>query len=210
MAARLDVPYYAQSSEFSCGPACVLMTRAFLDNDPFALCRTEEFTAWRRTCMIGLGGSDAFGLALPFVDRGYQVKVYNEHVPTIPKDLLLTFLTEEDARLTELSSRMARGELQQAGVEIVQAPPDLATIEQALTDDWVPNCLVGMQEVHEEEVPHWVVVFAIDEETVTFHDPYPPHGRQGLTVARPRFQKMLDDIGELGCSRGMVLARQDP
>lgn len=207
---ELDVPYYAQTSEFSCGPACVLMTRAYWQQDPFELCRVNEFKVWRRTCLIGVGGTDAFGLALPLLDQGYELRVYNEKLPTLPQDLLLTFLTEEDARLTELASRMARSELEQAQVEVVEQPPTVDDVAEALAAGWVPLCLVGMQEVHQEEVPHWVVAYGIDEERVQFHDPYPPAGRKGLAAPRERFQKMLDDIAHLGASRGMVWARKGP
>lgn len=201
------MPYYAQTSEFSCGPACVLMTRAYWERDPFQLSRVNEFRTWRRTCLIGVGGTDAFGLSLPLLDAGYELRVFNEALPTLPHDLLLTFLTEEDARLTELASRMAREELEAAGVEVVQRAPSLDDVEAGLEGGWVPLCLVGMQEVHEEEIPHWVVAFAVDEEQVRFHDPYPPAGREGLSVPRARFAKMLDDIHALGASRALVLAR---
>lgn len=204
----LDVPYYEQTSEFTCGPACVLMTVAALDRDPFELSRMAEFEVWRRTTLIGAGGTDAFGLALPFLDRGFEVKILNEKTPTIPRELLQSFLTEEDAKLAQWSSKEARREVETKGATIEERAPKVADVEQALEEGWVPNCLVGMQEVHEEEVPHWVVAYEVDAEGVRFHDPYPPAGREGLHVPRERFQKMLDDITELGASRGLVLVRK--
>ncbi len=208
VAPTLDVPYYSQTSEFTCGPACVLMTVATLDRDPFELARVAEFEVWRRTTLVGTGGTDAFGLALPFLDRGYEVRVLNEKTPTIPRELLQSFLTDEDARLAQWSSKEARREVADRGAEIVERAPTVEDVEQALADGWVPNCLVGMQEVHDEEIPHWVVAFDVDEDTVRFHDPYPPQGRAGLTRERDRFQKMLDDISDLGASRALVLVRR--
>lgn len=207
---QVDVPYYEQTSEFTCGPACVLMTIATLDRDPFELARVAEFEVWRRTNLIGAGGTDAFGLSLPFLDRGFEVRILNEKTPTIPRDLLQSFLTEEDARLAAWSSKEARREAVAKGAEVVDRAPTVDDVATALEEGWVPNCLVGMQEVHDEEIPHWVVAYRIDEEGVHFHDPYPPAGRDGLVRARDRFQRMLDDIAELGASRALVLVRSPP
>lgn len=206
----LDVPYYEQTSEFTCGPACVLMTTAALTRDPFELARVNEFRVWRRCCLVGIGGTDAFGFALPLQDKGLDVRVLNEKTPTIPEDLLLSFLTEEDATLARWSSKQAREEMLADGGELVERTPTLEDVERALEDGWVPNCLVGMDEVHGEEIPHWVVVVGVDDEAVRFHDPYPPEGGADLVRTRDRFAKMIDDPKAMGAARSMVLARAPP
>lgn len=206
----LDVPYYAQTSEFTCGPACVLMTTAALTRDPFELARVNEFEVWRRCCLVGIGGTDAFGLSLPLLDRGLHVQIINEKTPTIPRELLLSFLTEQDARLARWSSKQAREQALQAGADLHERSPTLEDIESALEGGWVPNCLVGMDEVHGEEIPHWVIVLGMDEEEVLFHDPYPPHGTDGLVRERKSFAKMLDDPEQMDASRATVLARAPP
>ncbi len=205
---RVDVPYYEQTSQFTCGPACVLMTVAALDRDPFELARVAEFDVWRRTMLVGTGGTDAFGLSLPFIDRGYEVRIFNEKTPTIPRALLQSFLTEEDARLAAWSSKEARQEAMRSGARIVERAPTVRDLEEGLEEGWVPNCLVGMQELHGEEIPHWIVAFAADEDGIHFHDPYPPRGDAHLVRDRDRFQKMLDDIQRLDAARAMVLARR--
>lgn len=210
VAPTLDVPYYSQTSEFTCGPACVLMTVAALERDPFELARVAEFEVWRRTTLVGTGGTDAFGLSLPFLDRGFEVRIINEKTPTIPRELLQSFLTKEDARLAVWSSKEARREALAKGAELEQRAPTVEDVEAALEEGWVPNCLVGMQEVHDEEIPHWVVAHEIDDEGIRFHDPYPPAGRAGLGRTRERFQKMLDDIADLDAARATVLVRRPP
>jgi len=206
----LDIPYYEQTSEFTCGPACVLMTTAALTRDPFELARVNEFEVWRRCCLIGLGGTDAFGLSLPLLDRGLDVRIVNETTPTIPRDLLESFLTEEDATLAHWSSKQASEEARAESAEIHQTAPGLADVEAALAKGWVPNCLVGMDEVHGEEIPHWVVVLGVDGDEVRFHDPYPPRGEADLVVSRKRFERMLDDPRAMDASRAVVFARAPP
>jgi hypothetical protein len=131
--AVLDVPYYEQTSEFTCGPACILMTTAALTRDPFELARVHEFKVWRRCCLIGIGGTDAFGFSLPLLDRGLDVKIYNERVPTLPEDLLLSFLTEEDATLARWSSKQAREETLAEGADLVEKAPTVDDVEAAWT-----------------------------------------------------------------------------
>ena len=69
----IDIPYYAQSSEFTCGPACVLMVLKFLD-PAVKLNRSLEFEVWRQCNMIGPKGADPFGLSVPLLDAGHEVR----------------------------------------------------------------------------------------------------------------------------------------
>jgi hypothetical protein len=203
----LDVPYYEQTSEFTCGPACVLMTTAALTRDPFELARVHEFEVWRRCHLIGMGGTDAFGFALPLLDRDLDVTILNETTPTIPHNLLLSFLTEEDATLARWSSKQARQECQAEDATIHEQAPGVDDVEAALAEGWVPNCLVGMDEVHDEEIPHWVVVVGVDDEKVYVHDPYPPRGQANLELSRAAFASMLEQPKRMNCSRAIVFAR---
>ena len=72
----LKIPYYAQSAEFTCGPACVLMVLKFF-NPHLKLNRTLEFEVWRQCNMIGARGADPFGISVPLLDAGYGVSPCN-------------------------------------------------------------------------------------------------------------------------------------
>jgi len=52
---KFNVPYYAQSSDFSCGPACVLMVMKHF-NPNLHLTRALEYEVWRQCNMIGIRG----------------------------------------------------------------------------------------------------------------------------------------------------------
>src|SRR5665648_135904 len=83
---RLKIPYYAQSAEFTCGPACVLMV--FKHFDPrLKLNRTLEFEVWRQCNMIGVRGSDPYGMSVPLLDAGYEV-----HLTTQRRQMIDTAL----------------------------------------------------------------------------------------------------------------------
>ena len=83
---RLKIPYYAQSSEFSCGPACVLMIFKFF-NPHLKLNRTLEFEVWRQCNMIGVKGADPFGMSVPLLDAGYEVHLVTQRRSMIDLDL---------------------------------------------------------------------------------------------------------------------------
>jgi len=80
------IPYYAQSAEFTCGPACVLMVFKFF-KPPLKLNRSLEFEVWRQCNMIGAKGSDPCGLSVPLLDAGYEVRLMTQRRRMIDLDL---------------------------------------------------------------------------------------------------------------------------
>src|SRR5690606_24049417 len=73
------LPYYAQSTEFSCGPATLMMAMAALDPD-YRPSRRDELQIWREATTIymtsGHGGCGPHGLALAAWRRGYRARVF--------------------------------------------------------------------------------------------------------------------------------------
>ncbi|MGH2543099.1 MAG: peptidase C39 family protein, partial [Ardenticatenaceae bacterium] len=51
----LEIPYYAQTAEFTCGPACLMMAMKFLDPD-FTVRRSTEFMLWKEATLIFMMG----------------------------------------------------------------------------------------------------------------------------------------------------------
>ncbi|HBU65362.1 MAG TPA: ribosomal-protein-alanine acetyltransferase, partial [Alcanivorax sp.] len=76
--ARLDIPWVRQTTEFTCGPACLLMARHALDGH--APADTDELLIWREATTIfmtaGHGGCHPLGLALAARRRGLSATVY--------------------------------------------------------------------------------------------------------------------------------------
>jgi predicted double-glycine peptidase len=75
---RQAVPYYAQTLEFTCGPACLMMAMKY--HDPgLTLDRSLELTLWKEATLIfmtsGLGGCGPFGLAVAAQRRGLATRV---------------------------------------------------------------------------------------------------------------------------------------
>jgi len=74
---------------------------------------------------------------------------------------------------------------------------------------FVPVALVHMGVVHSLDIPHWVVVGSVDNESVVFNDPYPPKGGKAMRLSHVKFQKIIDDIGEkIGLIPSVVFVRR--
>lgn len=189
----LDVPYYAQTAEFSCGPACVVMALHHFD-DGVGLTRQREFEVWRECNMVGVRGADPFGLAVPFLNRGHAVRIVTEREKSFEVDRWRDFFEDEEVELGIFAMEDNRRRALDRGVEVELRAPTLDDVEAAIDAGEVPVCMVHMALLHGEDIPHWVVATDIDEDGVTFHDPYPPKGREAVRVTRDEFRSIMDDI----------------
>ncbi|WP_122858183.1 peptidase C39 family protein, partial [Pseudomonas viridiflava] len=73
-----SVPYYQQTLDFTCGPACLLMAMKALQPER-SMMRAEELQIWREATTVfmtsGHGGCSPQGLALAAWRRGFAVKL---------------------------------------------------------------------------------------------------------------------------------------
>lgn len=209
---RFKIPYYAQSAEFTCGPACALMVFKLFDPS-VKLSRTLEFEVWRQCNMIGVRGADPFGMSVPLLDRGYEVRLVTQRRRMLDFDLWRNRLrehsfTSEDARLAVFGIAENRKRALARGLTLEHKRLTVERVVRSLNEGFVPMALVHMGVVHQLDIPHWVVATDAGEDHVAFHDPYPPKGGKGIRVRREEFQKMLDDIGiRIGMSPSVLFIR---
>lgn len=209
----LKIPYYAQSAEFTCGPACVLMIFK-LFNPRLRLNRTLEFEIWRQCNMIGVRGADPFGMSVPLLDAGHKVLLVTQRKRMIEVDLWKNRLREyrftpEDARLALFGIRENVKRALVRGLTVTYGRLTIERIEGLFSEGFIPMALVNMGVVHQYDVPHWVVVTDIGEDHVAFNDPYPPKGGKDIRVSREEFQKMVDDIGSrIGMSPSVLFIKK--
>jgi len=209
---RLSVPYYAQTSEFSCGPASLLMALKHLD-PRLRLSRTLEYEVWRQCNMIGVRGADPYGLSIPLLQAGHDAHlVVGARRALEPAKWSRTLVAHgfepEDAKLAIFGIGENRRRALARGLAVERAFPTVAVIEARVRAGWIPVALVHMGVVHELDVPHWVVVTGVSASEVAFNDPYRPRGRKGVRLPRATFQKILDDVRPMGMSPAVVFARR--
>ena len=208
----LKIPYYAQTSEFSCGPACVLMIFKFF-NTHLKLNRTLEFEVWRQCNMIGVKGADPFGISVPLLDAGYEVHLLTQHRSMVDRDLWRSrtaerSLTSEDEDLAVFGIAENKKRALGRGLTVVYGRVTVEQVAKSFHEGFIPLALVHMGVVHDLDIPHWVVVTDVGDDYVAFNDPYPPKGGKNIRVSREEFRQMFGDVGtRFGLSPSVIFIR---
>lgn len=195
---KFRVPYYEQSSEFSCGPACVVMVMKHFE-PRLKIGRGLEFEIWRQCNMIGVKGADPYGLSVPLIDAGYEVSLLTQRRKVVDparwRRRLPRHFSAEDIELSLFGMRQNQKRALRRHLQVKFKRPVVGDVVRGIRENLVPIALVHMGVVHSLNVPHWVVVTDADASSVVFNDPYPPKGHKGLRLSHAKFQKILDDIG---------------
>ena len=170
---RGSVPYYNQTTDFTCGPSSLLMAMKALDpKSDFS--RTHELLLWREANTIfmgsdGHGGCGATGLALAAHRRGFGVEVWVNHKGTLlgsrPK-------TKDRAKVMSLLQQADMAEMKRLKIPYRIGVRRLDALRRDMQTGALPIVLVNMEYVHRDPTAHWVVVTGIDDETVTVNDPW--------------------------------------
>lgn len=165
------VPYYPQTTEFSCGPAALIMAMATLDEQQ-PVTTLEELRIWREATTIfmlaGHGGCGPHGLALAAWNRGFHASAWISKEGALFKD---TVRNDDKKRVLELVHEGFLHDIGQTGIQLHHDPLTLAGMEEALEEGRVPVILISTWQLNRSRVPHWVTVCAIDNQFVYLHDP---------------------------------------
>jgi hypothetical protein len=170
---RGRVPYYNQTTDFTCGPSSLLMAMKALDPKS-DVSRTHELLLWREANTIfmgsdGHGGCGATGLALAAHRRGFAVEVWVNHRGTLlgsrPK-------IRDRAKVMRLLQQADLAEMKRLRIPYRIGARSIDQLRQDIADGAVPIVLVSMDYIHKDPTAHWVVVTGIDDETVTVNDPW--------------------------------------
>jgi ribosomal protein S18 acetylase RimI-like enzyme/predicted double-glycine peptidase len=190
---RLAVPYYAQTLEFTCGPACLMMAMKY--HDPrMTLDRSLELILWKEATLIfmtsGLGGCGPFGLAVAAQRRGFQTRVILADQQTA---FLASVRNQEKKDVIRLVDAQLREEAQALGVTQEYFNFTFEDIARALRQNTIPIVLISTYRLHRVKAPHWVVVTGFDRRNVYFHDPYEGFytgQAQHVRIAIPEFRRL--------------------
>ncbi len=190
----LDVPYYAQTAEFSCGPACAVMLLDHFNGTKPS--RELEFEVWREVNMIGVPGCDPFSLALALNRRGLGVKIFAENAFDIkgPQVKRLEKLFGKQApELLQFAVAQSMKKVQKEKLEWVKRPPTRREVSEALEDKIVPVYMLMMH-----EAPHWIIIEGEGKGGYVINDPYyEDGGGPGRKISYVRFE---------GCLQAMQMA----
>lgn len=172
-------PYFHQTTDFTCGPTCVLMALAWANRD-FRPGPGLEFKLWREATTIfmtsGPGGCEPYGLAVTLKRHGLSPEIYvNQSGPYF----LETVHSEDKRRVMRVTQAEFRQEADDLEIATHPNSLDESALIQAFDTGAVAIVLVSGYHMVRKGVPHWVFAFGHEAGYILLHDPFARHNEHG-------------------------------
>ena len=197
------IPWYQQSTSFSCGPAALMMAMAGL-NSAYKLRLNEELEIWREATTIfmtsGHGGCHPLGLALAATKRGYNAEAWiNQRQPLFVDGVR----SENKKAIIETVHNDFVQQSKAADIQIHYKNIDQATLIDACNRGAVPIVLISTYRMDRKKAPHWVAITGYDEQCFYVHDPDPDEKHQDLLDCQylPITREDFDPMSSFGSNR---------
>ena len=189
-------PWLAQSTEFSCGPASLMMAMASI-NEHLPCSLTMELDIWREATTIfmtsGHGGCHPFGLAMAAQRRGFNSEIWINSAQPLFIDGVRS---AHKKHIMSVVHEQFLVQCHQHQVALNYQAMSLTDIEEALNVGKAIIMLISTYRLDEKKAPHWVVVTGVDEHCLFVHDPdldqasQTPMDCQNIPIAKEDFEKM--------------------
>ncbi len=176
-------PYFHQTTDFTCGPACVMMALGWADSS-FRPEPSLEFRLWREATTIfmasGPGGCGPFGLALTLKQRGLAPEV---HVSGPPPYFLDTVKSAERQRVMRVAQEDFYGQAAALGIRTRLTPVSESGLMAAFDAGCVAIVLMSGHHMVSRGAAHWVFAFGRSGRNVLVHDPAAFRDDEGRAVS---------------------------
>ncbi|MDX1588023.1 MAG: GNAT family N-acetyltransferase/peptidase C39 family protein [Oleiphilaceae bacterium] len=165
------LPYYPQSTAFTCGPAALMMAMHHR-NPRRPLDRKEELRVWREANTVymttGPAGTSPFGLALAARHRGFSARVWASHLDSPFMDGVRS---AEKQTIMQLAHETFLEDCHEAGVEVEKRELYLNDLPGLLAQGWTLVLLISTWRLNRNKAPHWVWLVDMDDHHAYFNDP---------------------------------------
>lgn len=165
------VPYFAQNTGFTCGPAALMMAMNALSSD-YTVSPREELQIWREATTIymtsGHGGCDPYGLALSAKRRGFRPIVYVSQEGPLFLD---TVRTKDKKDVMKLVHEDFADQIHSANIELHRTAISQHDLREHLKNGGIPIILISVFQMWRKKAPHWVVITAVDDKFFYINDP---------------------------------------
>lgn len=192
------IPWLAQGTPFTCGPASLQMALRTLLPD-YPVTPEDELDIWREATTIfmtsGHGGCHPMGLALAAIKRGLTAQIWLSDPNPLFVDGVRDQLKKDVIQRVHLS--FTRQCTEQA-IPVTYATLPLGELISAFDNGCIPLILISTYRMDRSKSPHWVVMSGYDDHCIFVHDPYflqadvsaSPMDCQYLPIANDEFEKM--------------------
>jgi ribosomal protein S18 acetylase RimI-like enzyme len=194
-AAFEPVRWYQQTTDFTCGPASLMMAMSKVDEN-IQPNRSVELDMWREATTIfmtsGHGGCHPVGLALAAKKRGFDAQVYmNTEAPLF----LDGVRSDEKKEVMQLVHEQFVAQAHEQSIPLVYADVQQEDISTWLDQGFGVLVLISTYRLDGKKAPHWVAIIEMDEDCFYVHDPdvaddQQPLDCQYLPIARSDFEQM--------------------
>ena len=176
-------PYFHQTTEFTCGPACIMMALAWADRS-FKPAPGSEFALWRQATTIfsagGPGGCEPYGMAVTLKRHGLRPEIY----VSLPGAYFLdTVRSAERRRVIEVAQAEFKREAKALDIPTHLTPVNESVLMHAFDAGNVAIVLVSGYHMASRGVPHWIFAFGRNGRHVLMHDPAALRDDQGMAAA---------------------------
>jgi len=169
---QATAPYYQQTTEFTCGPACLMMALA-ARRPGYPTTSTMEVRLWRRATTVfmtsGLGGCEPFGLAVALAREGLRSEIWVTEAGPL---MLQTVRNAEKRSVMELAQADFRQQAAELGVPVHLRRLEVWELAERLSEGALALVLVSGSRMFGQRVPHWVLAHGADEHHIFLHDPW--------------------------------------
>lgn len=169
----VNLPYLVQQTDFTCGPACLMVAMLKLQPN-MPLQPEDEYVIWRESNTIymtdGMAGCGPYGLALAAKNRGFYAEIWEKNLT----DAYAHWNKEQPANQLEVLLEMDQLDRSLARAEKIKTFHGNITLESladVLAKGYVPLVLDSSV-----EAGHWRVLLDIASDHVLLHDPLPEEG----------------------------------
>lgn len=191
---RLAVPFYRQTSEFTCGPACLMMAMKFFQPN-LRLSRGLEFDIWRESNLVESYGTSKEGLALAAARRGFEVYTMGKSLRHSFVDVIRDKIPSVDNKVLELLYNDTRRKFRVMGLKHITRNIQLSAMKNILKESHVPILFTSTALFREKEdpLPHWVVITGYGEKHWYLNNPL---GTSAQTIVTHK--NLQDNFGYRG------------
>ena len=191
-------PYFHQSTEFTCGPACIMMALGWADRR-FRPTPALEFQLWREATTVcggsGPGGCEPFGIAVTLRRHGLLPEIYASRAGPYFLD---TVQSPDRRRVMQVSQAEFQREAKALEIPSHLTPVDESVLMPAFDAGRVAIVLVSGYHMVPRGKPHWIFAFGRHGRHVLMHDPAAVRDDQGMALAAetyaipwPAFERVI-------------------
>nr|WP_279347272.1 GNAT family N-acetyltransferase/peptidase C39 family protein [Govania unica] len=195
-------PYYRQSTDFTCGPACMIMAMRWFKKRPpqgSKYDRRFELKLWREATTIfmtsGVGGCEPFGMSVALLKYGVQADIWSSRKGLF---FLEGLRNKERRDVMNVVQEDFRAQAMDGGIPLHPKGLDRKTLHLLLEQGGLAIVLINGYEMFRDDEPHWVLVHASDDHHVYIHDPWvededleTADAASGLPIPWAAFQRMI-------------------